>query len=121
MVCPVAGRDPGACTGYRGTADAVYRNLEILEREGSRIVLVLAGDHVYRMDYRKMLASHQWTGADVTVDCVEVRAAEAHRYDILQVDAKGRIERFVEKPQTPEALPSGERSRESSCSISTLW
>lgn len=106
-VWPAEDRAPA--TGYRGTADAVYRNLETIEREGSGLVLVLAGDHVYRMDYRRMLAFHRCMGADVTIGCVEVRPDEAHQFGILSVSGRGRVDQFVEKPQTPEALPDGDR------------
>jgi glucose-1-phosphate adenylyltransferase len=94
--------------GYRGTADAVFRNLATIERLGSRFVLVLAGDHVYKMDYRPMLAQHRERRADVTVGCVEVDAAEASQFGILSVDRHGRIDRFVEKPQTLDQLPGGD-------------
>jgi glucose-1-phosphate adenylyltransferase len=95
--------------GYRGTADAVFRNLDLIEGERSPLVLVLAGDHVYRMDYRPMLEFHRRRQADVTVGCIEVPAAEAHQFGILAVDDAGRIERFVEKPKTLDGLPGGDR------------
>jgi glucose-1-phosphate adenylyltransferase len=95
--------------GYRGTADAVFRNLDVIERMGSRFVLVLAGDHVYQMDYRPMLARHRERRADVTVGCVEVEVDEASQFGILSVDRHGRIDRFVEKPQTRAELPGGDR------------
>lgn len=95
--------------GYRGTADAVFRNLEAIERLGSRFVLVLAGDHVYHMDYRPMLEFHREHRADVTVGCVEVEVDEASQFGVLSVDRRGRIERFIEKPQTVAELPDGDR------------
>ncbi len=106
-VWPAETRAP--VTGYRGTADAVYRNLEVIEREGRGLVLVLAGDHIYRMDYRRMLAFHARMGADVTVGCVDVPAGEANQFGILAVDEDCRIRQFVEKPETPAALPDGDR------------
>lgn len=85
--------------GYRGTADAVYRNLAPIEESGCRFVLILAGDHVYQMDYRPMLEAHYARGADVTVGSIEVPAAKAHHFGILATDAHGRVRRFVEKPR----------------------
>jgi glucose-1-phosphate adenylyltransferase len=95
--------------GYRGTADAVFRNLERIEACKSRLVLVLAGDHVYRMDYRPMLEYHRASGAGATVGCIEIEAKEASQFGILSVDGYGRIERFVEKPKTMGELPSRTR------------
>lgn len=102
-------RAPGV--GYCGTADAVYRNLEIIEKLGRRLVLILAGDHVYKMDYRPLLAYHCERGAAVTVGCVEVPVEEAHEFGVLSVNHSGRIDRFVEKPKTRADLPRGDRSR----------
>ena len=95
--------------GYRGTADAVFRNLERIDASGSRLVLVLAGDHVYKMDYRPMLEQHRQRGADVTVGCVQIPVEEASQFGILSVDESGRIDRFVEKPKTADALPGGDQ------------
>jgi len=92
--------------GYRGTADAVFRNLAIIETLQSRLVLVLAGDHIYKMDYRPLLAYHCERKADVTIGCVEVPIEEAHQFGIMSVDDRGRICRFVEKPKTPHELPN---------------
>lgn len=92
-------------TGYRGTADAVYRNLERIRSDGARLVLVLAGDHVYKMDYRPMLETHCARGADVTVGCLRVPVEDARHFGVLAVGDDGRIERFVEKPQTVAELP----------------
>ncbi len=91
--------------GYRGTADAVYRNWRIIEAHGRRLVLVLAGDHVYRMDYRPMLARHVTSGADVTVGCIDVPIAEASQFGVMTVDENNRIRRFTEKPEEPEPVP----------------
>jgi glucose-1-phosphate adenylyltransferase len=91
--------------GYGGTADAVYRNLDLIDEVDPRLVLVLAGDHVYRMDYRPMLEEHCARGADVTVGCVEVAVEEARHFGILAVGDDGRIEHFVEKPQSKAELP----------------
>jgi glucose-1-phosphate adenylyltransferase len=92
-------------SGYRGTADAVFRNLDLIERQRCGLVLVLAGDHVYRMDYGPMLAFHRSRQADVTVGCIEVPAGEASQFGVLSVDSEHRIDRFVEKPKTLAELP----------------
>ena len=102
-------RAPGL--GYCGTADAVYRNLPIIEELDRRLVLVLAGDHVYRMDYRPMLEQHCERGAAVTIGCVEVPAEDAHQFGVLTIDDHGRIDRFVEKPKTRAEIPGGDRGR----------
>jgi len=91
--------------GYLGTADAVYQNWLAIHGEHRRLVLVLAGDHVYRMDYRPLLARHVATGADATVACIEVPIAEASQFGVMTVDGDGRIVRFTEKPEHPEPLP----------------
>ncbi len=98
-------RAPGF--GYRGTADAVYRNLQLIEDLGRRLVLILAGDHVYQMDYRPMLEQHCERGATVTIGCVEVPADDARQFGILTTRDDGRIERFVEKPKTRAEIPGG--------------
>ena len=86
---------------YKGTADAIYQNLDYLLRHGPEAVLVLAGDHVYRMDYRKILAFHEQMEADVTVGVVSVPIEQAHRFGITAVDNQGRITDFAEKPMSP--------------------
>jgi glucose-1-phosphate adenylyltransferase len=86
---------------YKGTADAVYQNLDYLQRCGTDRVLVLAGDHVYKMDYRKMLAFHNEVKADVTVGVVRVPIKQAHRFGTLKIDPQGRILDFVEKSSIP--------------------
>jgi len=98
-----------APAGYRGTADAVYRNLEVIEALDRRLVLILAGDHVYKMDYRPMLAQHCERGAAVTIGCVEVPVDDAHQFGVLSTDNNGRIDRFVEKPQTRAEIPGDDR------------
>lgn len=95
--------------GYRGTADAVYCNLDSIRRHEPALVLVLAGDHVYKMDYRPMLEYHRRCGADVTVGCVEVEPHEASQFGILSVDRHWRIDRFVEKPKRIDELPENDR------------
>lgn len=90
---------------YRGTADAVYQTLDIVESYGPGYVLILAGDHVYNMDYGEMLAAHVEAGADVTIGCTPVPLADACNFGVMQVDATGRIVRFDEKPACPEPIP----------------
>ena len=87
---------------YKGTADAVYQNLANVEKQGADVVLILAADHIYKMDYRKMLAFHEQAGADVTVGVISVPIEEANRFGIVTVDAEGRIIDFVEKPRIPK-------------------
>lgn len=91
--------------GYRGTADAVYCNLDLIERLDAEHVLVLAGDHVYKMDYRPMLRFHRERGADVTIACAQVDPCDARHFGVVSADETGRIVGFVEKPQTLEQLP----------------
>jgi glucose-1-phosphate adenylyltransferase len=91
---------PPKVGSYVGTADAVYQNLGYLDRLDADTVLILAGDHVYKMDYRKMIAFHQMVKADATVGVVRVPVEEAHRFGTLAVDAEGRITDFVEKSAT---------------------
>jgi glucose-1-phosphate adenylyltransferase len=90
---------------YRGTADAVYQNIGILRRHNPDYVLVLAGDHVYKMDYGKMLAFHVNQHADATVGCVEVPLDEARALGVMKVDSASRVVDFAEKPARPEAMP----------------
>ena len=92
-------------TWYAGTADAVYQNIDLIEELAPRYVLVLAGDHVYRMDYRAMIEAHIAKGADMTVGCVEVPLAEASDFGVMSVDASGWVERFDEKPEEPAPVP----------------
>jgi glucose-1-phosphate adenylyltransferase len=94
---------------YSGTANAVYQNLEMLRRAHAQYVLVLAGDHVYKMDYSVMLAQHVARGADVTVACVEVPLAEAVNFGVMQIDEYSRVLAFCEKPADPAqmACPPG--------------
>jgi glucose-1-phosphate adenylyltransferase len=90
---------------YRGTADAVFQNIDILHAEGPEYVVVLAGDHIYRQDYGLMLEAHVASGADVTVGCVTVRRPEASAFGVMDVDAEGRVIGFLEKPADPPGLP----------------
>jgi glucose-1-phosphate adenylyltransferase len=90
---------------YLGTADAVYQNLDILRNHDPRFVLILAGDHVYKMDYGAMLAHHVDRDADMTVGCVEVPIDRAREFGVMTVDPQGRVVRFDEKPHQPEPMP----------------
>ena len=90
---------------YRGTADAVYQNLDIIRDYGPKYILVLAGDHVYKMDYTTLLMDHVALGGPVTVACIEVPKSEASAFGIMQVDDNRRIVDFVEKPSEPPTMP----------------
>jgi len=85
---------------YRGTADAVFQNLEHIRALAPRCVLVLAGDHVYKMDYRPLLDAHQQSGAHLTLACVDVPVRQASAFGVVDADAEQRIVGFVEKPPT---------------------
>jgi glucose-1-phosphate adenylyltransferase len=86
---------------YRGTADAVLQNLDFIADRDPELVLILAGDHVYKMDYRPFIDLHRATRADVTCAVRTVPIEEAHRFGILEVDREGRVTAFIEKPATP--------------------
>ena len=90
---------------YAGTADAVHQNIDLIEELGPRHVLVLAGDHVYRMDYHAMLEAHVASGAAITVGCVEVPVESATAFGVMAVDTAGWVERFDEKPALPSPTP----------------
>ncbi|HET6518846.1 MAG TPA: glucose-1-phosphate adenylyltransferase [Geminicoccaceae bacterium] len=90
---------------YLGTADAVYQNIDILQSYGPDYIVILAGDHVYKMDYELMLEEHVARGADVTVGCVEVPRMEATGFGVIHVDETDRIVDFLEKPADPPGMP----------------
>ena len=91
---------------YRGTADAVYQNLDIIRTHAPEQVLILAGDHVYKMDYGTLIASHAEMGSDMTVCCIEVPISEAAgQLGVMTVDETGRIIAFDEKPENPNPVP----------------
>ncbi len=100
---------------YAGTADAVWQNLDIISAHNPEYVLVLAGDHIYKMDYGPMLAAHVTREADVTVGCFEVPVAGASGFGVMGVDADLRIRSFVEKPARPSPMPG--RSDVALCSM----
>jgi glucose-1-phosphate adenylyltransferase len=90
---------------YQGTADAVYQNLDIIEGYDPKYFVVLAGDHVYKMDYEPMLRQHAEQNADVTVGCIEVPRVEATGFGVMDADRNDVIRSFVEKPENPPAMP----------------
>jgi glucose-1-phosphate adenylyltransferase len=90
---------------YAGTADAVYQNLDIIETNKPKYIIILAGDHVYKMDYELMLQQHVDSGADVTIGALEVPREEAKGFGVLHIDAKRHITAFVEKPADPPHIP----------------
>jgi glucose-1-phosphate adenylyltransferase len=93
---------------YTGTADAVYQNIDILRNHGPDYVLILAGDHIYKMDYGDMLAEHVAQGADMTIGCIEVSVEEAKAYGVMSIDNERRIVAFDEKPDNPNPMPGRE-------------
>lgn len=92
-------------TWYSGTADAIYQNRFLLERNSAERVLILAADHIYRMDYAALVKAHKRSGAKLTVACMQVPLAEAQAFGVVAVDASLRIVDFQEKPQQPRPLP----------------
>jgi glucose-1-phosphate adenylyltransferase len=90
---------------YEGTADAVFQNIDIIESYNPEFMVILAGDHIYKMDYEVMLQQHCNSGADVTVACMEVPRMEATGFGVMHVDGDDRIIDFIEKPKDPPAIP----------------
>ncbi|HUB13783.1 MAG TPA: glucose-1-phosphate adenylyltransferase [Acetobacteraceae bacterium] len=90
---------------YAGTADAVYQNIDIIADYEPQYMVILAGDHIYKMDYEVMLAQHVESGADVTIGCIEVPRQDASGFGVMAVDANDRITEFVEKPPNPPGMP----------------
>src|SRR3712207_1312404 len=90
---------------YLGTADAVTQNIDIIQSYAPQYMLILAGDHVYKMDYEPMLRQHVDSGADVTVGCLEVPREEASGFGVMHVDESDRIVDFLEKPADPPGMP----------------
>jgi len=90
---------------YEGTADAVYQNLDIIRSHNPQYVLILAGDHIYKMDYGPMLAEHVERRADMTVGCIEVPLDQARSFGVMSVDGDGQVVKFSEKPDAPQPLP----------------
>jgi glucose-1-phosphate adenylyltransferase len=90
---------------YEGTADAIYQNIDIIRTHNPEFVLILAGDHVYKMDYGTMLAAHVEADADITVGCVEIPIDQASAFGVMAVDDEDRIIEFAEKPEHPAPMP----------------
>lgn len=90
---------------YKGTADAVFQNMDILRSYEPSYVLILGGDHIYKMDYGEMLAYHASSAADMTVACLEVPLEEAKGFGVMSVDANQRVTNFHEKPENPQPIP----------------
>ncbi len=92
-------------TWYQGTADAVFQNIDIMQRHNTKYVLILGGDHIYKMDYSKLLSEHVEKGADMTVACLEVPIEEASAFGVMGVNADWQVTSFAEKPQHPVPIP----------------
>jgi len=90
---------------YQGTADAVYQNIYTLEKERPEHVAILAGDHIYKMDYSKLVAFHREKAADLTIAALRMPARESRHFGIMQIDDAGRIVGFEEKPEVPKTIP----------------
>ncbi len=95
----------GEGSWYAGTADAIYQNLDIIRTHEPSYVLILAGDHVYKMDYGAMIAAHVENGADMTVGCIEVPVDVAKEYGVMGINRDGRVVAFQEKPAQPTPIP----------------
>ncbi len=93
---------------YRGTADAVYQNVDIIRDYGPEYIVILAGDHIYKMDYSRLLIDHVELGGECTVACIEVPRTEASAFGVMAVDEARQIVDFVEKPAHPPAMPGNE-------------
>ena len=95
----------GEDSWYKGTADAIYQNIDILRTRKPKHILILAGDHIYKMDYGAMLADHIEKNADLTIGCLEVSLEEASAFGVMDVDVNRRVKAFVEKPEHPPVMP----------------
>lgn len=93
---------------YRGTADAVYQNIDIMKSYNPEYVLILAGDHIYKMDYSLMLLDHVESGKGCTVGCIEVPKEEASAFGVMDIDSSRTIKSFVEKPENPPTMPGSD-------------
>lgn len=93
---------------YEGTADAIYQSIDMLRSHNSEHVLILAGDHIYKMDYGAMLADHVDKGADLTIGCLEVSLDEAKDFGVMHVNEDRQVQEFVEKPSNPPCIPGRE-------------
>src|SRR3569832_769669 len=95
----------GSDERYVGTADAITQNLYLIEQEQPDEVVILAGDHIYKMDYRRMIEAHRANDADLTVGAVEVPLRDGSQFGVIHADASGRVSAFQEKPASPAAIP----------------
>lgn len=102
-ILPARERGEVGATWYAGTADAIYQNISFLDQYGPEYVLILSGDHIYKMDYEEMLNVHKEKGADLTVAVLNVSLKEASRFGIMNTDDKGYIYEFEEKPEKPKS------------------
>ena len=102
-ILPARERGEVGATWYAGTADAIYQNISFLDQYDPEYVLILSGDHIYKMDYDKMLQEHKDNGADATIAVIEVPMKEASRFGIMNTDDKGYIYEFEEKPEKPKS------------------
>ena len=93
---------------YQGTADAIYQNIYTIEKANPTETLILAGDHIYKMDYARMIDFHRANAADLTIACLPVMREEAHHFGVLEHRADGRVTRFIEKPKNPPPSPDGD-------------
>ncbi len=102
---------------YQGTADAVYQNIYAIEREHPDHVVILAGDHIYKMNYRSMVEFHQETGADLTIGALRVSRDEAKQFGVMATDSDHRVIEFAEKPEEPKCIPGDPQSSLASMGI----
>ena len=102
FILPPYARAKGA-DWYRGTADAIYQNLNFIEMSDPAYVLVLSGDHIYAMDYSRLIEAHKRNKAEATIGVIEVPWSEASRFGIMETDETGRIQKFIEKPAEPKS------------------
>lgn len=102
-ILPARERGEVGATWYAGTADAIYQNISFLDQYDPEYVLILSGDHIYKMDYEEMLNVHKEKGADLTVAVLNVSLKEASRFGIMNTDDKGYIYEFEEKPEKPKS------------------
>jgi len=93
---------------YAGTADSIFQNMDIIHSHGPKYVLILAGDHIYKMDYGPMIAQHVENQADITVGCIEVPLEDAKAFGVMGTDDEGRIHSFIEKSENPAPIPGNE-------------
>src|SRR5262245_44070148 len=90
---------------YKGTADAIYQNIYTIEKGDPKYILILAGDHIYKMDYGAVMRSHIDRSADLTIGCIPVPLSEGNRFGIMDVDAEQKVVGFLEKPAHPPPMP----------------